>query len=119
MRFSGGVRGGETRMPKRKYSIEEIDRMREAVELMQPDGVYNEREEERRIERELRTYMRNGTDPAELEGCAQQRLEENMRDEEAMERRRQESLASLPAENPRRSLLGRAVDWLLVREGNG
>jgi hypothetical protein len=50
----------------RKYSIAEIDRMRDAVSLMVPDrATPSDRIIE--IEERLRTYMANGTEPEELE----------------------------------------------------
>jgi hypothetical protein len=61
-------------MPERKYSITEIDRMRSAVyELMvgphRRDRAYTfTPPDEKHVEERLRTYMSNGTDPAELSG---------------------------------------------------
>ena len=54
---------------KRKYSVAEIDRMRDAVALMVPVRESNlDRVIE--IEERLRTYMANGTEPDELESAA-------------------------------------------------
>jgi hypothetical protein len=55
-------------MPDRKYSIQEIDRMRQCIRYSYPSGVpYYEHERAADIENRLRTYMLNGTDPKELE----------------------------------------------------
>jgi hypothetical protein len=53
---------------KRKYSVAEIDQMRNVVALMVPE---RERPSDRviEIEERLRTYMASGTEPDELE-CA-------------------------------------------------
>lgn len=48
-------------MRQRKYSVREIDRMRDAISSM--FGSHG-------AEDKLRTYMMNGTDPAELEEAA-------------------------------------------------
>jgi hypothetical protein len=50
----------------RKYSISEIERMRNAVRLMIPDRL-DAALQVVEIEERLRTYMANGTDPEELE----------------------------------------------------
>lgn len=61
----------ETNMPERKYSVAEIDRMRDAVHtLCTPVGVGHRPVE---VEERLRTYMLNGTDPEELEDAASER----------------------------------------------
>jgi len=53
---------------ERKYSVAEIDRMRQAIRWSYPCGVpYYENERSAEIENRLRTYMQNGTDPKELE----------------------------------------------------
>jgi hypothetical protein len=64
---------------RRKYSIAEIDRMRNAVRLTIPDrgdsGVQIIEIEER-----LRTYMSNGTEPEELEIATEaERIVERLR----------------------------------------
>lgn len=53
----------------RKYSVAEIDRMRSAIFfiLTPPLMPYQEQDRKEEIERHLRTYMANGTEPAELE----------------------------------------------------
>jgi hypothetical protein len=54
-------------MPERKYAIEEIDRMRKALESMYPFGVsFNSKERSAEVEDRLRTHMQNGTEPDEL-----------------------------------------------------
>jgi len=54
-------------MSDRKYSVAEIDRMREDIGRMFPLGVaYDPDWRARQIEDKLRTYMLNGTDPDEL-----------------------------------------------------
>lgn len=51
-----------------KYSVDEIDRMREAIRRSYPLGVaYYKKERDADIENRLRTYMLNGTTPGELE----------------------------------------------------
>ncbi len=52
-------------MSERRYSFEEINRMRTALNylLMAPFGIDNKAQ----VEDQLRTYMINGTDPEELE----------------------------------------------------
>jgi len=66
---------------RQKYSIDEIARMREAVTtLTGSDGA----------EERLRTYMLNGTEPAELEQAAAQHMDPIMR--------RQKDLAKLSDE---------------------
>lgn len=55
-------------MPERKYSVAEIDRLRDAIRWSYPSGVpFYEKDRNADIEDRLRTYMLNGTDPAELE----------------------------------------------------
>ncbi len=54
-------------MTERKYTVAEIDQMRELIQGSYPDGwpyMHDEREAE--IEGRLRTYMLNGTNPEEL-----------------------------------------------------
>lgn len=65
---------------QRKYTLDEIDRMRDAVEAIWMWGphdqraaasitfsrVYQENEKTLAVEQQLRTYMANGTDPHEL-----------------------------------------------------
>lgn len=53
-------------MTQRKYSIDEIDSMRNSISWLQPSGIYHRGEREDQIERELRTHMLNGTSPEEL-----------------------------------------------------
>lgn len=57
-------------MTERKYSVAEIDRMREAIRLkLEPRGsvfTYNEGELSARVEDRLRTYMMAGVDPADV-----------------------------------------------------
>ena len=50
----------------RKYSVSEIERMRNAVRLMIPDRL-DAALRVIEIEERLRTYMINGTEPEELE----------------------------------------------------
>jgi hypothetical protein len=59
-----------------KYSVDEIDRMRETVRrLLTPKGgglySYNPEQRTKEIEERLRTYMLNGTEPSELEKSAE------------------------------------------------
>lgn len=64
--------------PQRKYSIDEIDRMRFAVgRLHFSSGPYNPRNEAARLEDLLRTYMTNGTAPEELEAAAKKSWDDN------------------------------------------
>lgn len=58
----------------RKYSVNEIDRMRRAIGLSYPmDGSYVQADRDADIESRLRTYMQNGTDPEELEEFSNRR----------------------------------------------
>lgn len=52
----------------RKYSVAEIDQMREVLRwnLTPLNCAYHQDELEERVERQLRTYMEAGIDPAEL-----------------------------------------------------
>lgn len=54
--------------PKR-YSLDEIDRMRHAIATggFFDNGSYKESDRTVEVEARLRTYMQNGTSPAELE----------------------------------------------------
>lgn len=56
-------------MTDRKYSVNEIDRMRRAIHqrACQPGQSFSPQERNAMIEGMLRTYMQNGTDPQELE----------------------------------------------------
>jgi hypothetical protein len=60
-------------MTERKYSVSEIDKMRQAVDvLLTRNGVpFRKADRVVEIEQRLRTYMMNGTDPKELEEKAQ------------------------------------------------
>lgn len=61
-------RMSERQIVERKYLVGEIDRMREIIRWLYPDGVvYAEMERAAEIELKLRTYMQNGTEPEELE----------------------------------------------------
>lgn len=95
--------------PRRKYSLEEIDRMREALRDLfptvwrvgaggiavvadyRPDGTVYSRNTDS-LEDALRTYMLNGTTPEELEAKVREReeaqLEEIARDVERETQRR-------------------------------
>ena len=54
-------------MSEKKYSVSEIDRMRNIIRWSYPCGVpFYEKERALDIELRLRTYMANGTDPEEL-----------------------------------------------------
>lgn len=54
-----------------KYSIEEIDAMRRAVDTLCDNGnSYNPDIRGKEVEERLRTYMQNGTTPAELASAA-------------------------------------------------
>jgi len=73
---------------QRKYSVDEIDRMRRAIEWSYGDGVFTMADRQADVENRLRTHMINGTDPEELENEAsrlqaarieQQRLVEEYR----------------------------------------
>lgn len=56
---------------QKRYTLDEIDRMRAAVGNMFPMGVpYRQSERTVEIEARLRTYMANGTDPDELAAWA-------------------------------------------------
>lgn len=60
----------------RKYSVAEIDAMRECIGWMYPSGVsYLQGERAADIENRLRTYMTNGTEPDELQKAARKSLE--------------------------------------------
>ena len=61
----------------RKYSVEEIDRMRRAISRGRffGDGAYRPAERTEQIESLLRTYMLNGTTPLELEAERQKQLQ--------------------------------------------
>lgn len=56
---------------QRKYTVDEIDRMRLALIGRHPtEETYRRRAERQvRVEDELRTYMLNGTDPDEICGA--------------------------------------------------
>ncbi len=56
-------------MSERKYSVSEIERMRDALRwiLIQPGVTYYEDQKAAEIEEQLRTYMLAGTAPEELE----------------------------------------------------
>lgn len=50
-----------------KYTVAQIDDMRSALyELLYPRGGWDHEEGPREVERQLRTYMLNGTTPEEL-----------------------------------------------------
>ncbi len=51
----------------RKYSVDEIDRMRQALEEIEWCRDSYNQAKSKTIEARLRTYMTNGTDPEELE----------------------------------------------------
>lgn len=71
---------------RRKYSVEEIDRMRAAIAAGRVHGYHiNADARDRLIEDRLRTYMLNGTEPKELEDEAERWLKE-LRDIEALHR---------------------------------
>jgi hypothetical protein len=57
-------------MIDRKYSLDEIDRMREAVQYFHISNWTSGERLDRIIEDQLRTYMTAGIDPAELEAKA-------------------------------------------------
>lgn len=55
-------------MTDRKYTLAEIDRMRNAINWMYPDGVaFYQDERARETEERLRTYMAAGIEPEDLE----------------------------------------------------
>lgn len=67
-------------MPDRRYTVAEIDRMRETIRRKYPSpaskypttagpvrSVHAATDFSANIEQELRTYMQNGTEPEELE----------------------------------------------------
>lgn len=60
-------------MAERKYSVAEIDQMRSSltyqIETAELD-VWTDKHVRHDVEEKLRTYMLNGTDPAELEAAA-------------------------------------------------
>lgn len=58
-------------MSERKYSVSEIDQMRNSVDWMTtPYGAYYPEKRKAEIEDRLRTYMLNGTEPRELHEAA-------------------------------------------------
>jgi hypothetical protein len=58
---------------QRKYTVAEIDNMRRWFSHSYPSReTYDVKERADEIERRLRTYMLNGTDPAELEQMARE-----------------------------------------------
>lgn len=60
----------------RKYSLEEIDRMRKDVAtLCAHNGGYDPKEQIVKIEERLRTYMANGTEPEELSAAARKHFD--------------------------------------------
>lgn len=70
-------------MPERKYSVLEIDRMRNAIRRQFPLVLIGTTlggpttltfEYDAQVEDRLRTYMLNGTDPDELDPAQQQSL---------------------------------------------
>jgi glutamyl/glutaminyl-tRNA synthetase len=69
----------------RKYSVEEIDAMRKSIEWSYPSGVsYYAHERSAEIENRLRTYMQNGTTPAELKEMEDRALQREMQAQEQM-----------------------------------
>jgi len=63
-------------MTERKYSVSEIDKMREAILRLYPLGVpYRANERAADAENRLRTHMQNGTGPEELERAAREHVE--------------------------------------------
>jgi hypothetical protein len=62
-------------MVERKYSIGEIDRMRNALSVLCDTGfAFARMDRNAGIEQKLRTYMQNGTEPDELEKLAGEKL---------------------------------------------
>lgn len=58
-------------MPDRKYTVQEINRMRGAIWWLCETGwPYRQAERDADVENRLRTYMQNGTEPEELEQMA-------------------------------------------------
>jgi hypothetical protein len=54
-------------MTQRRYTLDEIDRMRNALSVLRtPGGVYDPNRVEKQVERELRTAMLGGVDPKEI-----------------------------------------------------
>ncbi len=69
-------------MTARKYSLDEIDKMRGALRTLciHLEVPYLPKEKNAEIEDQLRTYMLNGTDPDELkEHATKKRLAESQR----------------------------------------
>jgi hypothetical protein len=68
------------RASERRYTISEIDEMRESLSRMYPVGAsYKSAEREAQTEDRLRTHMQNGTDPDELKAASKDYCEKEIR----------------------------------------
>ncbi len=70
-----------SKMSDRKYTVDELDRMRRAIERCYPSGVpYMAAQRAAEVEDRLRTHMQNGTEPKELEEAAAARFQSEMKE---------------------------------------
>lgn len=76
-------------MAERKYSVAEIDDMRDSIRWSYPsDTAFYAKERDADIENRLRTYMQNGTDPEELREMRKQASDADYARQELYQRHR-------------------------------
>jgi hypothetical protein len=93
----------------RKYSISEINRMRNAIAGCYPSGEsYRASERSAEVEDRLRTHMQNGTDPEELEAAANARMDADI----AWQQKEQEILRQYEESLPKPRVIQTADDLL-------
>jgi len=91
---------------KKKYSISDIDRMRNALRYLKIENMvpYYEEELAAAVEDQLRTHMMNGTDPHELE----QAIQKKRQLEHEWEREREERMRRISEPETLRKLFAGA-----------
>lgn len=83
---------------ERKYSIAEVEGMRQSVETLctRYGQSYDPKERVIQVEQQLRTYMQNGTDPKELAEAASERIRREIEAQDRMQEMYRQRAAAAP-----------------------